>query len=330
MSGVPGLELHHGLMAARGGGGFLLGIWRVVRFKPAVAAAAFWLLFGLSNAAAVASNRPDEVVERRAGCDPDRPLRCSLCPSAGAVSEGQPVPPGCEGGGTVVATQPVSYRRQEGSASRAANLFQFLAMICTIGAVTVFLCGGAGAWRSRRPSRIVGAARRVKREHDRARRDADRVGQAATKLGQRRLEAAGRRWAGEDARGQERTDLNRLDRVLIGKRVAPPKQPKAKRGRKGRRQTESEWDILAAGLEADIAAREAAGGPRLDPGDGPPQAPNASPSPEIAAYRAQAADVESRTAGTMRGLVRAAHEANGWVGYEPPQAPVRLDKEDVS
>ncbi len=327
---VPGLELHHGLVAARGGGGFLLGIWRVFRFKPAIAAAILWALFACSSMWSLAATRPDTFVETRSACDPAHPMRCALCPTGDALAEGAYVPPGCEGGGTLMKTTPVSFKRPRGAANQAASLFQTLATFATIGAITVFIVGGAGAMRARRPSRVMAAARHVKRETDRARRDVDRAQRTATKLGGRRLEKAGKRWAAEDAQGLPRSELSRLDRALIGKRVAPPKQKKAKGKRKADKAAASEvdWDTQAALLTAEIAARNNAGKARLVPTAGPPVAPNASPSPQIAAHRARTAAVSADVAQFLGDLERHDHEANGWVGYTPPPAPVPLGKEN--
>lgn len=308
MSGVPGLEMHHGLLAARGGGNLLLSVWHLFKWKPAVIAVAAWIGYAVfAGVASTAAATPDTVREVRAQCS--ALAQCEL------------------GAGKVLATQDVSYKKQASAFAQGAGVFRSVAVVATIGALTVAVLGAAGQRNERRrTSRVMDAARRVKAEHDRARRDVDRVNRAATKLGQRRLEAAGKRWARQDAAGEARTDLGRIDRALIGKRVAPPKQAKKKgRGRKGRRAMESEWAAELARIDA--ARSEPTEVAHLDPGDGPPEPPDRSPSPQIAVYRAQAADVEARTTGTMRGLVKAAHEGNGWVGYEPPAAPVTIEKE---
>jgi hypothetical protein len=298
---APVLESHHALVAARGAGRLSVALFRLFFWAPAVFAVGAWVLFAFFNGVSTwARNTPDEL----------RPA---------------PVPG--------VDPQLISWKPTADAFGRGASDVLPIAQMATIGAVTVGLLGVAGQRHHRRPSRVMAVARHVKHENDRAKRDLRKANTTLDKWGQKRAEKWGEHWSAQAQRGELPSAPSRIDRALI-RRVDPP-AAEALKGRKRNpkrkaakaRASTSDWDTEVARLTAEMEGRRLAGQARLDPSHGPLVAPDASPSPQMEAHRAQAAAVSADVQQFLGDLDRHDHEANRWVGYTPPPAPVPLSKE---
>lgn len=337
---VPELGLQHAVAAVRTGGRVVRWASGFSRLRPGVCAAACWMgwawLTQVARSPAVAAAATAE--------------RLVLDPAGNPVLDaaGKPV------------WQVVQTGTLTGTAGIAATWFGFGAAIFTIGAVTLAASNAlaqpthrvghdgrlrAVAGYTTRSARRHGSYTRIRRgrgvrgDWKQAGRDVAHLDRRLARVGQWRLRRWGRQWARERAAGVPDDGLTRpgvIDRALF-RRVKPPAQArrwarqhrKTERNRKRQERAEAkrqrladetEWAVEVARIEGAQHARTRPG-PRLDPADGPPTAPDRTEDPTIAGYRARSDEVATST-NRFLAEIGAAHQ----VGYEPPPAPTNGSK----